>query len=273
MQQIKALQAQLTSIIPNDDNDDTDTNVGEESQVDVSSVLHKHYYPKRTSVLSVPSTSRRTSLSSIESISSAPAFGTPATSSLPCTVQSVELGRSSSVADDKSNDNNNTQSVNCRPKFRPSKLSKGHTTSRSTSSTIASSASSAKSSTVGSLPNENTSSDDYEDFLAFLNKGDNLNPQSSPTIDVSRGSDVSEKSSISNKLKSSFGLSFKSSKRQRNQQLPTYEFLVKDDHYGTSTLPKTSWWDDVFFFSFISLIACIITLWVSSYFHILWFFI
>ena len=107
MQQIKALQAQLTSIIPNDDNDDTDTNVGEESQVDVSSVLHKHYYPKpkRTSVLSVPSTSRRTSLSSIESISSAPAFGTPATSS--CTVQSVELGRSSSVADDKSDDNNN----------------------------------------------------------------------------------------------------------------------------------------------------------------------
>lgn len=138
MKQIKTLQAQLSSIIPDDDNDDTDTNVGEESQVDVSSVLHKHYYPKRTSVLSVPSTSRRTSLSSIESISSAPAFGTPATSSLPCTVQSVELaklGRSSSVADDKSDDNNNnSQSVNCRPKFRPSRLSKGHTTSRSTSS-------------------------------------------------------------------------------------------------------------------------------------------
>ena len=111
MKQIKTLQAQLSSIIPDDDNDDTDTNVGEESQVDVSSVLHKHYYPKRTSVLSVPSTSRRTSLSSIESISSAPAFGTPATSSLPCTVQSVELGRSSSVADDKSdNKNNNNRS-------------------------------------------------------------------------------------------------------------------------------------------------------------------
>ena len=108
MKQIKTLQAQLSSIIPDDDNDDTDTNVGEESQVDVSSVLHKHYYPKRTSVLSVPSTSRRTSLSSIESISSAPAFGTPATSR--CTVQSVELGRSSSVADDKSDNNNNNRS-------------------------------------------------------------------------------------------------------------------------------------------------------------------
>ena len=281
MQQIKTLQAQLTSIIPDDndgaDSDGTDTNVGEDSQVDVSSVLRNHYYPRRTSALSVPA-SRRTSLSSIESISSAPTSSTPRTSSLSFTHQSVELGRSSSVADDKSDDNNdNTQSVNRRPRFRPSRL---YTASRSTTSTIASSASSAKSSTVDPLPNENTSSDgdDYDDFLAFLTKGenhnnDNLNPQSSPTVDVSRESDVvSEKSSISNKLKSSFGLSFKSNKRQRqNMQLPTYEFLVKDNHDGASTLPKTSWWHGVFFFSFISLIACIITLWVSLYFHILCF--
>ena len=274
MQQIKTLQAQLTSIIP-DDNDGADSdginiNVGEDSQVDVSSVLRNHYYTKRTSALSVPAPSRRTSLSSIESISSAPTSSTPRTSSISYTDQSVALGRSSSVADDKSDDNNNnTKSVNRRPKFRPSRLSEKNTTSCSTTSTIASSTSSAKSSTG----NTSSDGDDYEDFLTFLNKGenhnnDNLNPQSSPNVDVSRESDVvSEKSSISNKLKSSFGLSFKSNKRQRqNMQLPTYEFLVKDNHDGASTLPKTSWWHGVFFFSFISLIACIITLWVSLYY-------
>ena len=47
------------------------------------------------------------------------------------------------------------------------------------------------------------------------------------------------------------------------RQLPTYDFLQKDDEEkeGGSLLPGTKWWHSVFLLSVISMAACIITLW------------
>jgi hypothetical protein len=47
------------------------------------------------------------------------------------------------------------------------------------------------------------------------------------------------------------------------RQLPTYDFLQKDDEEkeGGSLLPGTQWWHSVFLLSVISMAACIITLW------------
>lgn len=51
---------------------------------------------------------------------------------------------------------------------------------------------------------------------------------------------------------------------QQPSSLPTYDFLQKEHEAkegGGSIRPATKWWHGVFIFSFISMIACIITLW------------
>ena len=47
------------------------------------------------------------------------------------------------------------------------------------------------------------------------------------------------------------------------RHLPTYDFLQKDNEgkEGGSLRPNAKWWHGVFFFSLISMLACIITLW------------
>jgi len=47
------------------------------------------------------------------------------------------------------------------------------------------------------------------------------------------------------------------------RRLPSYEFLTKDggEKEGGSLRPGAKWWHGIFFFSLISMLACIITLW------------
>ena len=52
--------------------------------------------------------------------------------------------------------------------------------------------------------------------------------------------------------------------RRSIRHLPTYDFLRKDNDKkeGRSLLPNGKWWHTVFLFSLISMIACILTLWL-----------
>ena len=52
--------------------------------------------------------------------------------------------------------------------------------------------------------------------------------------------------------------------RKSIRHLPTYDFLRKDNDKkeGRSLLPNGKWWHTVFLFSLISMIACILTLWL-----------
>mmetsp|Transcript_57970 Transcript_57970/g.122952 ORF Transcript_57970/g.122952 Transcript_57970/m.122952 type:complete len:166 (-) Transcript_57970:697-1194(-) len=49
------------------------------------------------------------------------------------------------------------------------------------------------------------------------------------------------------------------------KRLPNYDFLQKDEDKDEGSLrPGAKWWHGVFFFSLISMLACIITLWAPD---------
>lgn len=76
-------------------------------------------------------------------------------------------------------------------------------------------------------------------------------------------------SSFSRSLSGRRSSMFKSSKKKEsanhisNKQavLPSYDFLEEESKEQSSLFPNAKWWHGVFFFSIISLLACIITLW------------
>ena len=82
-----------------------------------------------------------------------------------------------------------------------------------------------------------------------------------PGIDDSMRSVGSNRSSRSFRSLTKNTFERRSSKSFRH--LPTYDFLQKDNEgkEGGSLRPNAKWWHGVFFFSLISMLACIITLW------------
>ena len=82
-----------------------------------------------------------------------------------------------------------------------------------------------------------------------------------PGIDDSMRSVGSNRSSRSFRYLTKNTISERGSKSFRH--LPTYDFLQKDNEgkEGGSLRPNAKWWHGVFFFSLISMLACIITLW------------
>jgi len=189
-------------------------------------------------------------------------------------------------------DNNNDIKSNNRPKFRPYQPSSPSNNERRRSSYIprrtsdeskrstVTTTSSIDSDTVTSLPTRRASNnklDDFDNFLAFINDEEpppaTTDEAENTRVDLKsillddrsvREVDGSERStSPSKKILQSFRYTKKNSKNHQSQ-LPTYSFLIKDDNNGRDiTLPNTKWWHYIFVFSFVSLLVCIIQLWVS----------
>ena len=286
MQELKNLQAELSNIIPDSNTNNSTT----PSSVDVLQYTHNKN-SRRASTSSTLSASSTTQTSSTISINNSPyhnhegttrplpkfldRYTTPYTT-LPKDID-VELGLSI--------DNSNDIKSNNRPKFRPYQPSPNTNNERRRSSYIprrtsdeskrstGTAASSIDLDTVASLPRRtsNNKMDDYDNFLAFIN--DEEPPPATTEVDNTTTvvdlksviMDSSERStSPSKKILQSFRYTKKNSKNHHQSQLPTYSFLIKDDNNGRDiTLPNTKWWHYIFIFSFVSLLVCIIQLWVS----------
>ena len=180
-----------------------------------------------------------------------------------------QTSASSATASSAAATNNNMN----RPKFIPYHPASSRDVPSDSADTRQTSASSATASLTASitsvqsssLPDNNTptlpnnSSDDYEAFLAFIGQEDELTKYKASSSPANDNIDASARS-WSHKLKSS--LSYRKTKKTR---LPTYSFLEKDRKDSSKedrvSIPKTSWWQGVFFFSIISFIACVVTLW------------
>ena len=255
MQEIKTLQAQLSNMIP-DQQTTTD-----EDNIDIGLSIEEAIQDAVSRRNSLPS--RRSSNESVNS-SYSPIPPLPdflKVYDLPSNeFDSMTMTNKSAAAT-----NNNMN----RPKFIPyhptatsDSADQRQTSASSATASLTASITSAQSS---SLPDNNTptsptngSSDDYEAFLAFIGQEDELIKYKASSSSTNDNIDASTRS-WSHKLKSS--LSYRKTKKTR---LPTYSFLEKDRSSSKEdrlSIPKTSWWHGVFFFSVISFIACIVTLW------------
>ena len=277
MQELKNLQAELSNIIPDNDNSTTP------SSVDVLQYTHNTTSQRRASTSSTLSASSTTQTSS--TLSNSPYHNegttrplpnfldryTTSYTTLPKDIDVVELGLS--IDDIK-------QSSNNRPKFRQYQPSSNNNNERRRSSYIprrtsdeskrstVTTTSSIDSDTVASLPRSVSKNkvDDYDNFLAFINDEE---PPPPTTEEVDTTTTVDLKSIIMNNSERSTSPSKKILQSfcytKKNHQLPTYSFLIKDDNNGRDiTLPNTKWWHYIFIFSFVSLLVSIIQLWVSS---------
>lgn len=285
MKELQNLQAELSNIIPDNNNSAAPASADED-------VLQctQNTNSRRASTSSTLSASSTTQTSSTISISNSPyqpkildRYTTPYTT-LPKDIDVLGL----------SIDNNNDvkPSSNNRPKFRPYQPSPNINNTRRPSyiprrssdeskhSTRTTTSSIDSADTIGSLPPRRASEvDDYDNFLAFINDEEppatTEEVKDTTTVELKsvllndsyddNKQDSSERStSPSKKILQSFRYTKKNSKN--HHQLPTYSFLIKDDNNGRDmsiTLPNTKWWHYIFLVSFVSLLACIIQLWVS----------
>lgn len=285
MKELKNLQAELSNIIPDNNNSPTPTSVDA-----LQYTSHNTKSSRRASTSSTLSASSTTQASS--TISNSPYHNegttrplpnfldryTTSYTTLPKDIDVVELGLS--IDDIKPSSNN-------RPKFRPYQPSSSNTrrssyiprrtSDESKRSTVTTTSSLDSADTIGSLPRRASKVDDYDNFLAFINDEEpppaTTDEAENTRVDLKsillddrsvREVDGSERStSPSKKILQSFRYTKKNSKNHQSQ-LPTYSFLIKDDNNGRDiTLPNTKWWHYIFIFSLVSLLVCIIQLWVS----------
>jgi len=291
MKELKNLQAELSNIIPDNNNNNSTT----PSSVDALQYTHNNTTSRRASTSSTLSASSTTQTSSTISYSPyhnegttrpLPNFLDRYTTSytiLPKDIDVVELGLSIEQ-------HNNDIKSNNRPKFRPYQPSSPsnnerrrssyiprRTSDESKRSTVTTTSSLDSADTIGSLPRRASKVDDFDNFLAFINDEEPPPPTTDEAentmVDLKsillddrsvREVDGSERStSPSKKILQSFRYTKKNSKNHQSQ-LPTYSFLIKDDNNGRDiTLPNTKWWHYIFIFSLVSLLVCIIQLWVS----------
>ena len=281
MKELKNLQAELSNIIP-DNNNATSPASADGDVLQCTNTNSRR--ASTSSTLSASSTTHETSTTSISNSPYQPKnldrYTTPYTT-LPTDIDVLGLSIDDNNNDVKSSSNN-------RPKFRPYQPSPNINNTRRPSYIPRRTSDESKhstrtttsigSDTIGSLPRRASKVDDYDNFLAFINDEEppatTEEVKDTTTVELKsvllndsyddNKQDSSERStSPSKKILQSFRYTKKNSKNHQSQ-LPTYSFLIKDDNNGRDiTLPNTKWWHYIFIFSFVSLLVCIIQLWVS----------
>jgi len=112
------------------------------------------------------------------------------------------------------------------------------------------------------LGNYSTHSSDIDQTVRMSDSSCNDNSSRSGSIRAKRSS-ITRSSSSRLFLQTPKRVLLQSGSTKSFRHLPTYDFLQKDNEgkEGGSLRPNAKWWHGVFFFSLISMLACIITLW------------
>ena len=116
----------------------------------------------------------------------------------------------------------------------------------------------------GELSTTSSVSPTSSDNSADENESISLSCRTTKTVSTSGSSSKYDTRPTLRRRSSSLFKKDTNGNRRSIRHLPTYEFLRKDNDKkeGRSLLPNGKWWHSVFLFSLISMIACILTLWL-----------